>query len=171
MTATAESKLKQFATLLVVSCVLQGCADEITDTGFVGTWKRELAGGYTMLAIDKTENDYRVRWSKIDKLETTSCDDAGICETYLGDRKVYEWRIRAFSRPPSEDLFVELVGIPLDEATAGVRYTDRLVLERGGLELLSYPAGEDGDTREPALKPLRFKKISDDPAGVYRPGP
>jgi hypothetical protein len=171
MTATPESKLTRFAALLVVLCSLQGCADEITDIGFVGTWKRELAGGYSILAIDKTENDYRVRWSKIDKLETTSCDDAGMCDTYVGDRKVYEWRIRAFLRPPSEDLFVELSGIPLDGATASVGYTDRLVLESGGLELLSYPAGENGDTRDPASKPLRFRKISDDPAGVYRPGP
>lgn len=152
------------ATILAVSLVLvTGCGLGPHDTGFVGTWERRLPGGYSSLSIREEAGGYAIRWSKLDGAQTVRCDERGRCEEFVGETKVYEWRFQPFLRPDSEDLFLEVVGQPLDDTTPSLRYVDRLQVQDGGLELWSYQISENGVDLDPPKGPIVFEKTSDQP--------
>jgi len=152
------------ATILATSVlVLAGCGSGPRDTGFAGTWERRLPGGYSSLSIREEAGGYTVRWSKLDGAQSVRCDERGHCEEFVGETKVYEWRFQAFLRPDSEDLFLEVVGSPLDDTTPALRYVDRLQLQADGLELWSYQISENGVDRDPPEGPKVFEKTSDPP--------
>jgi hypothetical protein len=159
-----RSVLRLAAALLAASAFLHsGCGSGLHDTGFTGTWERRLPGGYSSLSIREQAGGYAVRWSKLDGAETVRCDDRGQCEEFVGEEKVYEWRFQPFLRPDTEDLFLEVVGSPLDDTTPALRYIDRLQLRGDGLELWSYQVSENGVDRDPPVGPRVFKKTSDQP--------
>lgn len=152
------------AVLLVSGLSLDtGCGTAPDDTGFVGTWERRLPGGYSSLSIRQEDAGYVVRWSKLNGAESVRCDEQGRCEEFVGETKVCDWQFQAFVRPDSDDLFVEVVGTPLDPATPALRYVDRLRLESGGIELWSYSVSENGADLDPEQGPRVFKKVSDRP--------
>jgi len=153
----------RMAILSLVVAISGACSPRIADTGFTGAWERPLNGGYSSLAIREADDGYHVRWNKIDGNQTVRCDEDGSCEEFVGEEKVYEWRFRAFSRPDSPDLFVEVTGVPIGDRTP-MRYTDRLVLQPGGRELWSYQIEENGVERDPPGNPLKFHKVSNDPS-------
>jgi len=160
ITCAARAVVTILAASLVV---LAGCGSGPHDTGFVGTWERRLPGGFSSLSIREEAGGYAVRWSKLDGAQTVRCDERGRCEEFVGETKVYEWRFQPFLRPDSEDLFLEVVGSPLDDTTPSLRYVDRLQIQDGGLELWSYQVSENGVDHDPPKGPRVFEKTSDQP--------
>ncbi len=149
--------------VVVLAVALAACDGGLSDTGFEGTWERMLPSGVSMLSLRAVDDGYQVWWSKIDGVQTVRCDEQGNCEEFVGDRKVYGWTFRAFTRPESEHLFVEVTGHPVDDTTQPVSYLDRLELQPGGQELWSYQVEENGVTKDPPGGPLKFRKVADEP--------
>ncbi len=154
---TLRAPILQGLIALTLAC---GSPDEPT---FVGTWERPLPGGHSLLSISKSDRGYIVRWSKIDGNQTVRCDPTGHCEEFLGEQKVYEWIFRARTGAGSEELYVEVQGIPVDNTTPALTYTDRLVLAEGGRELWSYQISENGKPMDPPGGPVKFFRVSHRP--------
>jgi len=149
--------------VLVGACLSHGCGSGLHDTGFTGTWERPLAGGHSSLSIREEAAGYVVRWSKLDGAESVRCDDRGHCEEFVGETKVYEWRFQPFLKPDSDDLFLEVVGTPLEENAPGLRYVDRLTLHDGGLALSSSQISQNGIDLDVPIGPRVFQKVADEP--------
>lgn len=148
------------AILLWASLLPLGCARDVSDTGYEGTWQR-TSDALSSISLRKEGQGYRFRWSLRDDVRSIRCDEQQLCEEVREGEKVYEYRFRVFERDNA--VFVECTGTPIDARFPPLHYLDRLALEHGGLELLSTTVEQDGQKLDPPPAPLRFVKVSDRP--------
>lgn len=163
---TRRSRSLCLGALVLVALAAEGCGQRVSDTGYVGTWKRPLAEGYSIIALREdpaAAGGYQFSWKLRDGGKSVDCDAHGLCEERLGGKAMYEHQFRVFKREGSTDLFVECKGKPMVEGVAPRGYVERLVLLPGGLELRSEAIEVDGVEVGGAAEPLTFAKTSDVP--------
>jgi hypothetical protein len=163
--------LRARAAAALLAATLAACrgAPEVSDTGYVGSWEREIRGGRSVISLWEAEGELRLRWNKTPDPEfasagtfsTVRCGTSGPCTEFAGQAPVYEYTFRTFRREGQDDLFVECVGEPAAPGVSRLQYVDRLELQPGGLELWSYMVELNGAPRESL--PIKHRKVSNDP--------
>lgn len=153
-----------------------GCSvkPRISDTGYVGTWDRGNERVRSVVAIARDGEGYRFRWTKSssDGKFSIRCGWDGACEERLNGVKVAEYRFAAALDSGTATLKVKVTELRLVPERLELRYVDELVLEPGGLGLVSYTIEKDGVILSGASRPQRaFKKVADgvaSPSGMAR---
>jgi hypothetical protein len=149
------------AAVTVATLVLGACGGVVSDTGFIGSWRR-TDGVASSISLSRGPDGYHLRWSRRDGPVSVRCDVPDVCAAFSGGTKLFEYRFRVFEREGSPDLFVECKGEGAAPAPP-LSYVDRLVLQPGGLELWSYTIERDGAPLDAPEDPIRFAKTADKP--------
>ena len=150
----------------------------VTDTGYVGTWRRGNDRAASTLAIVRDGDGYRVRWRKTsrepdgtEKLKVR-CDWNGDCVETLNGELQATHRMRTRVDPATGHLIVETheertVPVPLVND-----YLEEYVVEDGGRRLVAYTLERGGQRFEkgPGQPRPSFEKVSDAVAWPPRPG-
>jgi hypothetical protein len=152
--------------LFVALIVAAGCGTTPTDTGHLGSWEREVAKGrVSRIALWEEDGRTYFCWSTHGEnwTQRVRCAPGGISETVVRREVIYEHRFHIRPGDADDELIVDVEGVPQKEGTTPIRWTDRLVVQPGGMELFSYKLSLNGKVFEKPLQPLRFTKVADDP--------
>jgi hypothetical protein len=134
----------------------------VTDTGFVGTWRR-ADGVESTISLSRGADGYHLRWSRRDGPVAVRCEEPDSCAAFAEGRKLYEYRFHVSEREGSSDLYVECAGTPVEPDLPPMSYVDRLVLQPGALELWSFTIERDGVALAAPEGPIRLVKTADTP--------
>ena len=161
------------AALLLVGC--GGLPDEVSDTGYQGTWERGNERVTSTLAIVKHEGRYLVRWNKnsADGTVKVRCSWDGECEEFVEGEKTSDYSFRVWIDEERGNLRLECTGKVHQPSPLDVHYIDELVVKRQGSVLLSYTLSNLQRTYAFKEGPKRrLQKISDhvmDPPHGWHP--
>lgn len=142
-----------------------GCSQPVSNTGHLGTWEREITEGrFSRIAFWEEDGKTLFCWSSRGKNtgEQVRCAPGGISETVVRREVIYEYRFIVRPGESEDELFVHVEGIPRDPKNTPINWTDRFVVQPGGLEMLSYKVSLNG-REQGGRKPLYFSKIADAP--------
>ena len=160
--------------ILVIGCavlIASACGgggnslpDEVSDTGYEGTWQRGNERVQSTLAIVKVEGKYLLRHSlnSADNHTRVECDWEGSCEQFIDGEKTGYYMFRTWIDDSSGKLRVEVTGRLEGPTPVDIHYVDQLVLGKEGRLLRAYALEYNDKTYEFKQGPLRnFPKISD----------
>ena len=149
--------------------IVVGCGPSVSDTGYVGTWRRSFGEqARSEVAFWKTpDGTYRFRANRFgaDGTHELRCGAEGPCLEYGKEPEpFYEYHYRAFERPGETGLFVDCEGRPhgTHEATP-LQQVERFVLAPGGLVLEVRLVEQNHVVPGREVVRARFNKVSNDP--------
>ena len=155
---------RSVATLLLValsSCSF-GLPPMVSDTGYLGTWSRGNDRNVSILAIAKSGETWRFRWTKrsFDGKFSVLCTWEGKCEERLLGDLVATYDIE--TRFADGKLYTETIEERKVPSVSTLRYTDVMEVADGGRTLWNYTIERDGQQYEGTSRPMRsFSKVAD----------
>ena len=155
---------------LVVSLALVfGCGTSVSDTGYVGTWRRTFGEhGHSDVAFWKApDGQYRFRanrWGS-DGTHELRCGAEGPCWEYgNGTEAFFEYTYRVAERAGETGLFVECEGHPRGSGdVSALHQIERFVVTPDGLGLDVRVVELNHVAAKTEIVRARFDKVSDDP--------
>ena len=150
--------------LLLAAVGCGGLPDEVSDTGYQGTWQRGNDRVKSTISIVEVDGEYMFRWTKtsVDGKSRATCDWEGTCAEYFDGEKASDSVFRTWVDEESGLLRVECRGQTYQPETSELFYIDELKLIKKGLAVRSRTIEDLNGRYEGSKRPLRdFTKISD----------
>jgi hypothetical protein len=161
--------------LLILSGCSGGLPDEISNTGYVGTWQRGSDFVQSTFSIVEIDGSYAVRWEKrsADGKAHVDCDWQGRCEEFVDGSRTSEYAFRVWVDEESGRLRVGCRGRVYGATPAEFDYVDELILRDDGHTLRFQRVADAIRPFDPERPPRRdYGKISDyvrDPPEGWKP--
>jgi hypothetical protein len=150
--------------LLILSGCAGGLPDEVSDTGYTGTWQRGSDRAKSTFSIVEIDGEYLLRWDKRsdDGKVQVDCDWQGRCEESVEGEKTSEYRLRAWIDEGSGLLRMAFQGEVYRPTPAEFDHVDELRLRDDGLTLRFRRIEDRIRAFDPQRPPVRdYRKISD----------
>ncbi len=149
---------------LLFAAGLGGCAAEVSDKGYVGTWSRGSEYVRSTLAIVRDGDVYRVRWTLTSKDggREVRCDWQGVCEEVVEGQKVADFKLTPAVDPDSGLLRIEMRGTAYKPEPVELHFVDELTVRPEGKKMVARTLEESGRQFERDRQPRRiFLKETD----------
>jgi hypothetical protein len=158
------SKAGILGCLMLAAIGCGGLPEEVSDTGYQGTWQRGNDRVKSTISIVEVDGEYLFRWAKtsVDGKSVVKCDWEGTCAEYFDGEKTADLEFRPWVDEESGRLRVECRGRTHGPEPSEFFYIEELVLRKKGLAIRSWTLEDSNGTYTGGRGPRRnLAKISD----------
>jgi len=162
-----EDRMTRVGLLGCLLLAVAGCGglpEEVSDTGYQGTWQRGNDRVKSTISIVQLDGEYLFHWAKTsaDGKSVVKCDWEGSCAEYFDGEKTSDFKFRIWVDEESGLLRVECRGQLLQPEPSEFFYIEELVVKNEGLLLRSRTIEDVNGSYEGKNGPRRdLTKISD----------
>lgn len=141
-----------------------GCAEPLSDTGFVGRWSRGERAAVIHIGSEEQGLTFCAEKLPLGQAQQTICDGPDRSIVYSGAEPSYAYEYRLGPGADERELLLEASGAPIgDRRGTPIRWKDRLTLEPDGLAFVSETFERNGEPLDPPAGPYLYRKLSDRP--------